>query len=153
MEGIFWLIVIVVMAVIEIITLGLTTIWFAGGALVAFLVSLLGANILVQSILFIVVSVILLAFTRPWAAEYFNKDRARTNADSLIGETGIVLEEIDNLKAQGMVSIRGQEWTARAVNDTVISKGTQVEIVEISGVKLLVKEKETDNNSKETEET
>lgn len=152
MEGIFWLVVIVVMAVIEIITLGLTTIWFAGGALAAFLASLLGASVLVQSILFIVVSVVLLAFTRPWAVEYFNKDRARTNADSLIGETGIVLQEIDNLKAQGMVSVRGQEWTARAADNTVISKETQVEIVEISGVKLLVKEKETENSSKETEE-
>lgn len=152
MEGIFWLVVIVVMAVIEIVTLGLTTIWFAGGALAAFLVSLLGASVLVQSILFIVVSVVLLSFTRPWAVEYFNKDRARTNADSLIGETGIVLQEIDNLKAQGMVSVRGQEWTARAADNTVISKETQVEIVEISGVKLLVKEKETENSSKETEE-
>lgn len=152
MEGIFWLVVIVVMAVIEIITLGLTTIWFAGGALAAFLASLLGASVLVQSILFIVVSVVLLAFTRPWAVEYFNKDRARTNADSLIGETGIVLQEIDNLKAQGMVSVRGQEWTARAADNTVISKETQVEIVEISGVKLLVKEKETENSSKEMEE-
>lgn len=152
MEGIFWLVVIVVMAVIEIITLGLTTIWFAGGALAAFLASLLGASVLVQSILFIVVSVVLLAFTRPWAVEYFNKDRVRTNADSLIGETGIVLQEIDNLKAQGMVSVRGQEWTARAADNTVISKETQVEIVEISGVKLLVKEKETENSSKEMEE-
>lgn len=152
MEGIFWLVVIVVMAVIEIVTLGLTTIWFAGGALAAFLASLLGASVLVQSILFIVVSVVLLSFTRPWAVEYFNKDRARTNADSLIGETGIVLQEIDNLKAQGMVSVRGQEWTARAADNTVISKETQVEIVEISGVKLLVKEKETENSSKETEE-
>lgn len=152
MEGIFWLVVIVVMAVIEIITLGLTTIWFAGGALAAFLASLLGASVLVQSILFIVVSVVLLAFTRPWAVEYFNKDRARTNADSLIGETGIVRQEIDNLKAQGMVSVRGQEWTARAADNTVISKETQVEIVEISGVKLLVKEKETENSSKEMEE-
>ena len=142
MEGIFWLIVIVVMAVIEIITMGLTTIWFAGGALVAFIASLLGANLLIQIILFVVVSVILLAVTRPLAVEYFNKDRTKTNVDSLVGKTAVVLQDIDNLKAQGQVSVDGQEWTARAVDDTVISKDAHVEIVKISGVKLLVKEKE-----------
>lgn len=143
MEGIFWLIVIVVMAVIEIITMGLTTIWFAGGALIAFIAGLLGANLLIQIILFVVVSVILLAVTRPLAVEYLNKDRTKTNIDSLIGETAIVLEEINNLKAQGQVSIRGQEWTARSADETIIAKDSLVEIVEISGVKLLVKEKET----------
>lgn len=141
MEGIFWLIVLVVMAVIEIITLGLTTVWFAGGALVAFIASLLGANIVVQVILFVVVSVLLLALTRPLAAEYLNKDRIRTNADSLIGKTAIVKQEIDNLKAQGQVSVDGQEWTARSVNEQVIPRDMQVEIVEINGVKLMVKQK------------
>ena len=117
MDGIFWLIVVVVMAVIEIITLGLTTIWFAGGALVAFLASLLGAGLLMQTILFIVVSVILLAVTRPLAVEFFNKGRIKTNAESLIGETAVVQQEIDNLRAKGMVSINGQEWSARSVDN------------------------------------
>lgn len=138
MEGIFWLIVVVVMAVIEIITLGLTTIWFAGGALVAFLASLLGAGLLMQTILFIVVSVILLAVTRPLAVEFFNKGRIKTNAESLIGETAVVQQEIDNLRAKGMVSINGQEWSARSVDNEIIPNETLVEIMEISGVKLLV---------------
>ncbi len=142
MDGIFWLIVVVVMAVIEIITLGLTTIWFAGGALAAFIVSLLGANLLVQSILFVVVSVVLLAVTRPLAVEFLNKDRAKTNAESLIGKTAVVQQEIDNLKAAGMVTVDGQEWSARSADDTVIPAETRVEILEISGVKLLVKQKE-----------
>lgn len=141
MEGIFWLIVLVVMAVIEIITLGLTTVWFAGGALVAFIASLLGANIMVQVILFVVVSVLLLSLTRPLAAEYLNKDRIRTNADSLIGKTAVVRQEIDNLNAQGQVSVEGQEWTARSVEDKVIPENALVEIMEINGVKLMVKEK------------
>lgn len=141
MEGIFWLIVVVVMAVIEIITLGLTTIWFAGGALVAFLASLLGAGLLMQTILFIVVSVILLAVTRPLAAEFFNKGRIKTNAESLIGETAVVQQEIDNLRAKGMVSINGQEWSARSVDNEIIPNETLVEIMEISGVKLLVRKK------------
>lgn len=142
MDGIFWLIVVVVMAVIEIITLGLTTIWFAGGALAAFIVSLLGANLLVQSILFVVVSVVLLAVTRPLAVEFLNKDRTKTNAESLIGKTAVVQQEIDNLKAAGMVTVDGQEWSARSADDTVIPVETRVEILEISGVKLLVRQKE-----------
>ena len=141
MEGIFWLIELVVMTVIEIITLGLTTVWFAGGALAAFIASLLGANIVVQVILFVVVSVLLLALTRPLAVEYLNKDRIRTNAESLIGKTAVVKQEIDNLNAQGQVSVDGQEWTARSVEEQVIPKNVQVEIVEINGVKLMVRQK------------
>ena len=141
MEGIFWLIVLVVMTVIEIITLGLTTVWFAGGALAAFIASLFGANIVVQVILFVVVSVLLLALTRPLAVEYLNKDRIRTNAESLIGKTAVVKQEIDNLNAQGQVSVDGQEWTARSVEEQVIPKNVQVEIVEINGVKLMVRQK------------
>lgn len=146
MDGIFWLVVIVVMAVIEIITLGLTTIWFAGGALVAFIASLLGANLVVQFILFCIVSVVLLAFTRPFAVKYVNKDRTKTNVESLIGKEAVVLEEIDNLKAQGHVSLNGMEWTARSADDTVIAVDATVEIIEISGVKLMVKQKEQKNN-------
>lgn len=141
MEGVFWLFIIIVMAVIEIITLGLTTIWFAGGALFAFIASLLHASLLVQIIIFIVVSVVLMAVTRPIAMEYFNKDRTKTNAESLIGKTAVVLEEINNLKAQGLVSVDGQEWSARASDDRVILQDSHVEIVEISGVKLMVIEK------------
>ncbi len=140
MEGVIWLFIVVVMAVIEIITLGLTTIWFAGGALAAFVASLLGANLIVQIVLFIVVSVGLLALTRPLAVKFLNKDRESTNAESLIGKRAVVKLEIDNLNAQGMVSVNGQEWTARAYEEKIIPQGATVEIMEISGVKLLVKE-------------
>lgn len=140
MDGIFWLIIVIVMAIIEIITLGLTTIWFAGGALVAFIASLFGANLAVQVVLFIVVSLVLLAVTRPLAVKFFNKDRESTNAESLIGSRAVVKQEIDNLNARGMVSVNGQEWTARAFEDKIIPQGATVEIMEISGVKLLVKE-------------
>lgn len=141
MEGIIWLGILVVMAVIEIITLGLTTIWFAGGALVAFIASLLGANLPVQIVLFLVVSVVLLICTRPIAIKYFNRDRVKTNVDSLIGVSGIVLEDINNLHATGLVQVRGQEWTARATDEGTITKGTEVVVTEISGVKLIVSEK------------
>lgn len=141
MEGIFWLAVLIIMAVIEIVTLGLTTIWFAGGALVAFIASLLGAGLPIQIILFIVVSLLLLIGTRPIAVKYFNRDRVKTNAESLIGDSGIVKEEINNLQATGMVQVNGQEWSARSADDTIIEAGKEVLIEEISGVKLIVKVK------------
>nr|WP_143524579.1 NfeD family protein [Roseburia sp. 499] len=141
MIGIIWLAIIVVMAIIEIITLGLTTIWFAGGALIAFIASLFGVSLPIQIVLFVIVSLVLLVFTRPFAVKFVNKNQTRTNAESLIGKSAIVLEDINNLKAEGAVSVNGQEWTARAVDDTVITKDTVVEIVEIKGVKLMVKAK------------
>lgn len=141
MDGVYWLIIVIVMAVIEIITLGLTTIWFAGGALVAFIASLLGADLAVQIILFIVVSVALMALTRPLAVNYLNRDRVKTKAESLIGKLGVVKEKVDNLNAQGIVSVEGQEWTARAIDDEMIPLYAVVEVVEIRGVKLMVREK------------
>ena len=141
MDGVYWLIIVIVMAVIEIITLGLTTIWFAGGALVAFIASLLGADLAVQIILFIEVSVALMALTRPLAVNYLKRDRVKTNAESLIGKLGVVKEKVDNLNAQGIVSVEGQEWTARAIDDEMIPLYAVVEVVEIRGVKLMVREK------------
>jgi membrane protein implicated in regulation of membrane protease activity len=126
---------------IEAVTLGLTTIWFAGGALAAFLLSLAGADLLVQLVCFCVVSVILLIFTRPVAVRYLNRDRVQTNASSLIGTAAVVTEEIDNLAGTGQVQVQGQEWTARSTSDElVISSGTHVVIREIRGVRLIVKE-------------
>lgn len=140
-EGIIWLAILIIMVIIEIITLGLSTIWFAGGALVAFLASLVGASIPIQIALFLVVSFLLLAVTRPIAVKYFNKDRARTNAESLIGAVAVVQETIDNLQATGRVQVHGQEWAARSGNDMRIEPGTEVLVEEIHGVKLIVKEK------------
>lgn len=145
MEGIVWLAILIIMVVIEIVTLGLTTIWFAGGALAAFIASLLGAGLPIQLVLFILVSLLLLLGTRPLAVKYFNKDRVKTNAESLIGTVGIVMQEINNLQAQGMVQVNGQEWTARSTDDTVIEKGKEVLIEEIRGVKLIVKEKKMED--------
>lgn len=139
MEGIFWLAVLIVMVVIEVITLGLTTIWFAGGALAAFLVSLTGAGLVVQIVLFFVVSFVLLLGTRPFAVKYFNRDRTRTNVESLIGRNAVVLEDIDNLQAAGRVQVNGQEWSARSADGLAIAKGETVQIEAIQGVKLMVK--------------
>lgn len=143
MEAIVWLAVAIVLLVVEIITLGLTTIWFAGGALVACVAAALQADFLVQMILFLVVSVVMLFFTRPVAMRYMNKNRTKTNSESLVGKEAVVLQEINNLKASGQVQLNGIEWTARAENmEDVIEKGAIVCIKKIEGVKLIVTRKE-----------
>ena len=140
MSGMVWLVILIILVLIEFVTMGLTTIWFAGGALVAFIASLLGAEIPLQIILFIVVSLLLLVGTRPLVVRVFNKERVKTNVDSLIGTCGIVLEDIDNLKATGRVLVNGLEWSARSADQELIAKEKKVLIEEISGVKLIVKE-------------
>lgn len=143
MEPVIWLIILIVLIVIEIITLGLTTIWFAGGSLVAFIAALCGAPPLLQGILFLSVSVLLLLLTRPVAMKYLNKGHTKTNIESVIGKKAVVLEEIDNLKAQGQVQLNGIEWTARAADpDQIIQKHQIVNIVRVDGVKLIVEIKE-----------
>lgn len=137
--SIFWLAALIIFLVAEIITLGLTSIWFAGGALVSFIASFLGANLVVQIILFFVVSIVLVAVTRPLASKYFNKNRTKTNIDAVVGKRGFVVTEIDNLKGQGEISLAGQVWTARSADNSVIGKDIEVEVVAIEGVKLIVK--------------
>ena len=138
----FWLIVLVVLVVIELLTMGLTTIWFAGGALIATIAAVLGAPMVVQVILFLVVSGVLIIFTRPLAVKYFNKDRVRTNAESLVGRQAIVISEIDNLQGIGQVNVGGMEWSARTRIDGVrLPVGTVTTILGINGVKLIVEER------------
>jgi membrane protein implicated in regulation of membrane protease activity len=138
-----WLIVFVVLVIIEIITMGLTTIWFAGGALVATLAAAVQAPLWVQIVLFLVVSALLLFFTRPVAVKYFNKDRVRTNVESLIGQQAIVISEINNLQGIGQVTVNGQEWSARSTDEeAAIPVGCVVIIERVSGVKLIVTPKQ-----------
>ncbi len=140
-EIIFWLVLLIICIGIELATMGLTTIWFAGGALVAILAAVLGAPIWLQAVLFIIVSLLLLFFTRPIAVKYFNKDRVKTNVESMVGRQAIVISEIDNLQGIGQVTVGGQEWSARsAVRQGKIDVGAVVTVVAINGVKLIVRE-------------
>ena len=133
---IIWLALTAVLLIIEIVTLGLTTIWFAAGALFAFFAALLGMNQGIQIGVFVVV---LLFFTRPLAVKYLNTKTIKTNTEALVGKTARVIVDINNLKSQGQVVINGLEWTARSSDDTVVFKiGDAVTIVGIEGVKLIV---------------
>ena len=142
-DVIFWLVCVVIFAVAEIASMGLTTIWFAIGSLAALILALFGANVWIQVIVFILVSLVMILFTRPIAVKYFNTDRVRTNAESLIGRQAIVTQAIDNLHATGKVMVAGQEWTARSDQDDIlIEEGAVTDILAINGVKLIVKERE-----------
>lgn len=139
MVSIYWLIAFIVFVGIEIATLALTTIWFAGGAFAAFLLSLAGVSVEVQLAVFVIVSFLLLFLTRPFARKYINQNVTRTNVDSLIGRHARVTSEINNEEGTGTAVVSGQEWTARALDEKDrYPAGMMVEIKRIDGVKLIV---------------
>lgn len=137
-----WLIILVVLIAIELATMGLTTIWFAAGSFVATILAAVGAPFYLQIAFFFIVSVLLLFFTRPVAVKYFNKDRVKTNAESLVGRQAVVISDIDNLQGTGQVSVEGMDWSARSKEDKVtIPAGRVVQVLSIHGVKLIVEER------------
>lgn len=139
MASFFWLAALVIFVVIELATMALTTIWFAGGALAAFVLSLLHFSMEVQLVAFVIVSFVLLFGTRPFAAKYINRTTVKTNVEGLIGKTARITAEVDNEKGTGTAVVNGQEWTARAEKDEdVYPLDTLVKIKEVRGVKLIV---------------
>ncbi len=141
-DGIVWLIIFVLLLIIEVATLQLGTIWFAGGAMVAFLLSFVTDNLIVQIVAFLAVSLVLLFLTRPIALKYFNKNVEKTNVETLIGKEGLVQQDINSIQGTGVVVVNGMEWSARPDEmEQVIEKGSRVHILGIQGVKLIVAEK------------
>lgn len=139
---VFWLVVAVIFAVSEALTVGLVTIWFAGGALVALAAALLGAAIPVQIALFFVVSIGLLVSTRKVFVSKLKTGKAKTNVEALIGEEAKVLLEIKPFEP-GSIKLKGQEWTAVAKDDSLtIASGEIVKVIAIEGVKAVVKPQE-----------
>ena len=139
MDMIGWLAAFVILIGIEAATMALTTIWFAGGAVAAFLAAVLGVSVQVQLVVFLIVSFILLLFTRPLAMRFVNRETVKTNVDGLIGRRAKVITKIDNNEPSGATVVDGQEWTARSMDDAVtIPVGTHVVIKEVRGVKLIV---------------
>lgn len=141
MEAVFWLVLFILFLIVEIITVGLTTIWFAGGALVALGMNALGFDMIWQVVAFLVVSFVLLMFTRPFAAKYINSNTVKTNYEGIIGKVVRVTEDVDNINGKGIAIINGVEWSARSVNDGVtIEKDKLAKVVSIDGVKLILEE-------------
>ena len=135
-----WLALLVLFIITEIATVQLTTVWFAGGALIAMLLAAFGVkSITIQVIAFLAVSIALLLATRPLVKKHINKKSQPTNADRSIGQQAVVTEEINNLSGKGSAKINGIEWTARSENGEIIPAGTTVTVTKIDGVKLIVR--------------
>lgn len=141
MEAIIWIALIILFAVVEIVTVGLTSIWFAGGALAALIAYAVGLGIVWQFIVFVAVSVVLLVFTRPWALKYLKPRLVRTNYEEALDKNVCLTETVDNIKGTGTAVLGGQEWTARAFEEgKVFEAGTIVKVKEIRGVTMYVVE-------------
>lgn len=140
MDIIFWISFIVIALVVEIATVGLTSIWFAGGALIALLAAAFGGPVWLQAVLFFTVSLVLLLFTRPWALKYLRPHHTKTNYEEALGKQVRITERVDNVAETGKAVLNGQEWTVRsAVDNIVLEADTIAEVTEVRGVKLIVK--------------
>ena len=137
-----WLALLIVFSIGEAVTVGLTSVWFAVGALGALLCALVGGNLWLQIGVFLALSGLALALVRPLAKKFLIPGYSATNADRVIGQEAVVTQTIDNLHGQGQVTIAGQTWTARSQDDTVIGEGTLVRVLRIEGVKVFVAPKE-----------
>ena len=134
-----WIALTVVFIIAEAASAQLTTVWFALGSLVAFILAICGVNsITVQIIVFLAVSAVSLIATRPLVKKLMSKRVVATNADRNIGEIGITISEINNLEGTGEVKVKGVIWTARSAAGNVIPEGTRVQVKSIEGVKLIV---------------
>ena len=137
-EAIFWLIAMVIFAVAEAMTVSLVSIWFAAGALGAIIVALTGGGLAFQVTVFLVLAIALLLSLRGIVRKHIRPRVIRTNIDSVIGATGVVLTPVNNIAALGQVQISGVEWSARSTDNSHIPAGTLVKVDRIEGVKVFV---------------
>ena len=142
-DAMVWLVAMIILILIEIVTVGLTTIWFAVGALVATIVAMLGVGLILQVTLFLLVSFGMLIFTRPWAMKYINRNRTKTNYEGIIGKVVRITQDVDNIAEKGCAVVNGQEWTVRCTDEkSKIPAGSLAKVVDIKGVKLIVEKYE-----------
>lgn len=137
-EVIIWAVLLAAFIIIEAVTMQLTSIWFAAGALASLAAAFFGGEVWLQLVCFIAVTAATLLITRPIIVKKLKPTTVATNADRNIGAVCIVNERIDNLKNEGSVSLHGIEWSARSSTGDCIEPGTKVKVLRIEGVKLIV---------------
>ena len=135
----WWLIASGVFFIGEIITVGFLLFWFGIASLISMVVSFFTSNIIIQMVIFLISSVILIFATKPFVKKFMNKNNIATNAYSLIGKTGLVIQEINNLKGIGQIKVGGEVWTAQSEDNSIIPINTEIELTKIDGVKAIVK--------------
>ena len=133
-----WLILAGVFVIGEVLTSGFLIFWLGLGALIAMAVSFITDNIIIQTTVFLISSVILILATKPLVKKFANTETVKTNVSSIIGKKGLVTKDINSINSTGQIKIDGELWSAIGENDMEISKGTEVEVVEIKGVKVIV---------------
>ena len=134
-----WLIIAGVCLVIEIMTVGFLVFWFAVGALFAMITSFFTSNIIIQTAVFVISSTILIFATKPFVKKFANNSsQIKTNVYSIVGKTAIVTEDINSINSTGQIKVGGEVWSAIGINDMNITKGSEVEILEVKGVKVVV---------------
>ena len=138
MEAIIWLALMVIFLIAEALTVSMVSLWFAAGAVVALLLSLLHLQVWVQVVVFFVVSGVLLACLRPMVRRHVAPKIVPTNVDAIVGTRGIVTAEIDNVCAAGQVKVNGMEWSARSTTGEIVPEGALVRVERVEGVKLYV---------------
>lgn len=134
-----WLILAGLFLVLEIFTAGFLIFWLSIGSLFAMIVSFFTDNIIVQTAVFVVSSTILIFATKPFVKKFAqNKSSIKTNVYSIVGKTGLVIEEINPIQSTGQIKINGETWSASTKNNIIIPEGSEVEVLEIKGVKTIV---------------
>ena len=134
-----WLIIAWVCLIGEIMTSGFLVFWLSIGALLSMVVSFFTDNVIIQTAVFVISSAILIFATKPFVKKFAKTKNVKTNAFSIIGQNGIVTKDIDSINSKGQVKIDGETWSAVGKDDMDIPKGTEIEVVEIKGVKAIVK--------------
>ena len=140
-----WLIIAGLFFIGEIATVGFLIFWFGIGALIAMIVSLFTTNIIVQTTVFLVSSTILIFATKPFVKKFADVKKTNTNVYSIIGKKALVIKTIDPIHSIGQIKLNGEVWTAESKNNEIIEEGLEVEVLEIKGVKAIVKPVKVEN--------
>ena len=133
-----WLVVLIFLIVAEAVTVQMIAVWFALGALGALIAAFFGVDIIIQLVVFIVISLITLIASRPLVKKIMARRISKTNFDRIVSMTGVVIEEINNLAATGYISVDGKDWMARTEKEEIIEGGEKVKVVRIEGAKVIV---------------
>ena len=140
-----WLIIAGLFFIGEIATVGFLIFWFGIGALIAMIVSLFTTNIIIQTTVFLISSTILIFATKPFVKKFVDVKPTKTNAFSIIGKKALVIKTIDPIHPVGQIKLNGEVWTAESENNEIIEEGLEVEVLEIKGVKAIVKPVKIEN--------
>lgn len=135
-----WLIIAGVCFIIEMMTVGFFVFWFGIGALLTMIISLIFPdNLVLQATVFVISSTLLIFCTKPLVKKLSKSDKkVATNAYSIIGKKGIVVQDINPTHGVGQIKVAGEVWSAKTSDGSILEKGCEIEVKEIDGVKAVV---------------